>query len=193
MGRKPRVEISQEMIDIFIRLRRTGVTNKEIAARYNVAYDTVKRHMTRELGVRRITKQELEEIAAEVANDRLTMTRAEVAKKWNKTVRWVNRILKDSDQKSNFKPSFNPRKKKVSKEVKQKVNAIKKAKDKEIKAKEKEESQKVFKKREFGPTKTLRVDHKTEIQVPITDDRPNTEIIEEWKRKNVKKISPLKI
>src|SRR5690606_14486043 len=179
-------QYTKEQWDEAVRLRETGVRLEVIAEKLDMNLGTIRASKKMVLGVRERTPiKKREDLYNQVAKDRLTMSTEEVAKKYNKSKRWVTWVVNKRASEKPDQPYFYkqpaPRKPKPKKEPEPKL-----VKQKKVKTPEPEKQDKVFETRDPGPQRLVYVDSKITLLVPLKDKRTNKQIIEDHHKKHKK-------
>lgn len=173
-------QYTKEQWEEAVRLRRAGVRLEVIAEKLDMNLGTIRASKKMVLGVRERTPiKKREEIYNQVAKDRLTMSTEEVAKKYNKSKRWVTWVVNKRASQKPEEPYFY--KKPEPKKPKEKPSDQKKLKQKKVGEPEPEEVQIIIKDR--GPQRPVRINAKTVIYIPVDDKRTNEQIIKNYNKK----------
>lgn len=191
--------LKKEKIDEIIKYRKKGLSYDQIAKKTGLHRQSVARkcrqYESGQLSARVFAKKRLDNLIELLANDRMTMYRKDVAKKHGISESYVATLLTNHPLRFQFyKSKFNdgtPKKEKPTPKTK-KVKAIKKptpviSKKKKVDKKPLPEESKPIVIKDKGPTRTLTIDRKTSIMVPLSDKRKDSVIIQEWLDKRGKK------
>ena len=187
--------LKKEKIDEIIKYRKKGLSYDQIAKKTGLHRQSVARkcrqHESGQLSARVFAKKRLDNLIELLANDRMNMYRKDVAKKHGISESYVATLLTNHPLRFQFyKSKFNdgtPKKEKPTPKTK-KVKAIKKptpviSKKKKVDKKPLPEEPKPIVIKDKGPTRRVRVNSKTELNVLLTDKRTDEQIINDYNRK----------
>lgn len=183
--------VPKDKINKIIKLYSELASLKDISEKTEVNYSTVKTIIRREIGNKRPDTEYMIKVRKEVEFDRLTMTKAQVAEKFGKSIRWVTWVTQDSDLRDKF---VNARKLRESQGI---------GKTKRIEIKDRVPTEKGYIKLKpkeiILPTRIPKAqrsvpmyDNKNTIKfVDLDDPRSNEEIRSSWKEEQEKKLRSL--
>src|SRR5690606_2481972 len=96
--------IPKDKVKEILDLHSKDIRLTEISKATGVNYHTLRGIIRKKLGgVKRVSKEEIEDLHRRIAEDRMTMCIGEVAKKYDRSVRYISAATKDHPEKHLFK------------------------------------------------------------------------------------------
>lgn len=175
---------SDEFLQEVKKMRDQKIKFSEISKKMNIPFNSLMSLYSAKFGKSRMSLEESQELYDKIGIDRLTMSVPEIMKKYNKSQRWVSYATKKSSIYNHLKNDTNILKSGLKKPVEKKeVIKTKNIKKRKVDKKPLPEEPKPIVVKDKGPTRRVRVNSKTELNVLLTDKRSDEQIINDYNRK----------